>query len=46
MSDKENAARAAWWAIKLSEPGRPPVRLDEVATRVGVPADERCGCCA
>lgn len=40
MSDKENAARAAWWVIKFSALGRRPVRLDQVATRVGVPPEE------
>lgn len=35
-SDKEDAARVAWALIKLSEVGTRPVRLAEVAERVGV----------
>jgi alkylmercury lyase len=35
MGDKQDAARVAWAAIKLSQVGQCPVSLDQLATQVG-----------
>jgi alkylmercury lyase len=36
MGDKQNAARVAWAAIKLSQVGQLPVSLEQLATQVGL----------
>jgi alkylmercury lyase len=40
MGDKQNAARVAWAAIKLSQVGQCPVSLDQLATQVGIEVAE------
>jgi alkylmercury lyase len=40
MGDKQNAARVAWAAIKLSQVGQCPVSLDQLATQVGIEVPE------
>lgn len=35
MSDKVNAARAAWALIKLSTMGHPPIYLGQLTDQVG-----------
>jgi alkylmercury lyase len=40
IGDKQNAARVAWATIKLSQIGQRPVRLDQLATQVGLPVAE------
>lgn len=40
MGDKQDAARVAWATIKLTQVGRRPVILDQLAIHVGLPVAE------
>lgn len=40
MSDKQNAARVAWAAIKLSQVGQHPISLEQLTTQLGLEGAE------